>query len=301
MHAIGVLVAPELTYNSAFGWHFHIHLGILCLTQDRSAIEAACRDLVERYICLLTKSGYQANWEAQHVSFPTDSANAAEYMGKGAAWEIAGGTGTKISARRHGSLTPFQIAAFAAAGNAQMKKLFLEYAEVMPGTRSCIITEAISQQLGLQNDTNKPGPHDLDEQDNIVGTFPNLEWNTLTREGVAGRLLNRLELEGSVAWPDIKRWALSVAKKDLDEIAPLNRNGSTTTVVASPPVHPAIAIADRAMRFTGGGKLIREEMARLTRERQKFKGQAPPSISEITAALAGCRERQRLGGRVIDP
>ena len=173
-----------------------------------------------------------------------------------------------------------------------MKKLFLEYARVMPGTRSCIITEAISKQLGLENETDKPGPHDLDEQDNIVGTFPSMEWNTLTRKGVAGRLLGRLELEGSVAWPQIKRWALSVARKELDEIAPLNPNGSTTTLVPPSPLDPAIEIANRATRFIGGAKLIREDLARLTREHQKFKGQAPPTVSEIAAALVRCPERR---------
>ena len=80
MHAIGVLVAPELTYNVEFGWHFHLHLGVLCLTQDRAAIEAACRDMVARYIALLKKTGYQADWKAQHICFPEDSASAAEYM-----------------------------------------------------------------------------------------------------------------------------------------------------------------------------------------------------------------------------
>jgi len=292
MKAIGVLVAPEVTYSKKHGWHFHLHLGLLCLTQDRAAIEAACREMIARYIGLLQAAGYRADWQAQHISFPQDSISAAEYMGKGGAvWEIAGGTGTKTSARES-SLTPFEIAAAAAAGDPQMKKLFLEYARVMPATRSCIITAAMRLQLGLGKETDQPGPHDLDEKDNIVGTFPSTDWNILARNNIAGRLLGRLELEGSAAWPQIKAWALaettSATKKILDQIPFV---GPTTTLIPPPPPDPALYIADRSRRFFGGRKIIEDDLARLTREHEHFCGKPPPSISAIAAALVKCPDR----------
>jgi hypothetical protein len=285
MKAIGVLVAPEVTYNSRHGWHFHLHLGVLCLSQDRTEIEAACRELIARYMALCHAAGYRADWPAQHVCFPDDSISSGEYMGKGAIWEIAG-SGTKTSARRHDSFTPFQLAAAAAAGDAQMKKLFLEYAKVMPGTRSCIVTAAMREALHLDKDTDHPGPHDLDEKDNIVGTFPSGQWNILTRNNVACRVLGRLELEGSVAWPQIKAWALSettsATKTVLGEIP---FNGPTTTLVPPPPPDPALDIADRSRRFFGGRKIIEEDLARLTREYETFSGAPPPSIGAVAAAL----------------
>jgi hypothetical protein len=67
MAAVGVLSAPEITWNEKFGWNFHVHIGLPCLSDDEDAIESACEQFVQRYIAEIKKLGHDARWPAQFI------------------------------------------------------------------------------------------------------------------------------------------------------------------------------------------------------------------------------------------
>jgi len=204
LHRIeGTIVGPEVTWSRLFGWHYHQHLAVLVSTTDHEAAELAGIALMERYLEMIEKAGGEALPDGQDVQVLWRREDIlASYLGKGsAAWEIgAGGTGKTVKGGR--GATPFGLAAAGAAGDRRSAALFLEYAAVMPGTRSCIITRSIASKLGISEADDAEIESEVEgEVDEEVGQIGRSAWHVLLRRGRVPDVL--AAVQAHVPWPDV--------------------------------------------------------------------------------------------------
>lgn len=215
---LGVLTAPEVTWSPMHGWHFHIHCGIPCLSDRDDAVELGAW-LIDRYVRYLRAAGFDALREVQDVTVPDQIGDALNYMAKGVAtsrnavWEMAGGTATKTATRKDQSLTPFDILE-ASFGDRRMQELWREYADVMPGTRSCVITAKMADRLGIDaaDDEDQPGEEPKTEKaPSYVGSVPSFVQNALMNKRRGNAAVAVLEDLGRGCWDEIERqiWRLA--------------------------------------------------------------------------------------------
>nr|WP_012477875.1 protein rep [Brucella anthropi]ABI98038.1 rep protein [Brucella anthropi] len=205
----GTLVGPEVTWSEKHGWHFHLHVALVVFTDidfkaaraagaaeldkamrmaDAHAAEAG-EWLMERYRSYISAAGGRTSRQAQDVTVVWTEADLAEYLAKGsAAWEVSNAGATKQGKE---GLTPWDLAARAEGGDAMFAGLFREYAEVMPGTRSCVITKSLADKLGIQpeDDSDNPGVKMLEDEAEVVGTLEPYRWHKVLRRGHAPDVL----------------------------------------------------------------------------------------------------------------
>lgn len=212
----GILNGPETTHG-CHGWHFHIHFGMPCLTEDEDVAKAAGEALVQRFMRAVQKRGGKVTRDAQGVEIAASPEAAGEYIAKGTAWELAAG-GSDHKSRTKGR-THWDIAEDAAAGDDESFRLFREYADVMPGTRSCVVTSGMAAALGI--DVDEDDEYDGEEQQfedgvAVVGTVPAETWKDVLRGGLAGTLLARVEDEVGLdgrGWDAVLAWAVDEARQ----------------------------------------------------------------------------------------
>ncbi|MBY5601746.1 hypothetical protein HFO50_11250 [Rhizobium leguminosarum] len=198
---IGVLSAPEVTYSHTNGWHFHIHHAFL--TENSGNPEALGSWFVQRYLRYLEKSGFTADIRSQEVSLIRDPRNYIRYLRKGVGritndvWNPQ-----KDVTRQRKHLYPFDILQ-RASGSEVMKKLWREYATVMPGTRSCVITRSIAVRLNIRHDD------DCVKVDHgcTAGYLPASIWAALVNRKKTNVILSLLEDQGVEAWQQINSLA----------------------------------------------------------------------------------------------
>lgn len=294
-HVVGALSAPEVTYSTRNGWHFHVHQGFPMLTSNVGQATEVCNQFVERYLQELKKRGFDADWNGQHVSISNDPLGAAAYIGKGLSWEIAGGSNSKKKPRLTGSLTPFDIARRAAGGNEVMRALWLEYAAVMPGTRSCVITAAIAKHLDIQADDAAPSEDETcseqTEPVDVVGTIPTMNWNALLRLGHVPQFVQKLETLEASYWPSIRAWAIEVSTSPLKakDIPCYPCDLKPSDVPFAPKLSRSElvrTIAWRGLEYMSGRRLIENEVGQLKVDWQKFGGTEPPDAAEVVGCIA---------------
>jgi hypothetical protein len=193
---LGNVVSPEVTWSPANGWHYHIHMGVILQGPDDGDVEVieataekAGEWLVGRYRDYVEKGGGTALRKAQDVQLIWRREDVADYLAKGsAAWEVAAAGATK---KGRIGLTPWDLAARASVGDRGAARLFQEYAEVMPGARSCVITKALADKLGLQpeDDSDAPGVADVEVEETVVGSMEPRRWHLILRRGHAADVL----------------------------------------------------------------------------------------------------------------
>lgn len=213
-NVIGAISAPEVTWSEANGWHFHIHTAIL-LRDGAEEAEELGRWFIERYMSYIQIQGFNALVQGQDVSLIEDEERLAEYLSKGVnrnrslAWEMAG-QATK-RARAHG-LHPFEILE-GASGDPRMATLWREYAAAMKGTRSCIVTKAIAEKLGMEPDAEEEeAPREATSEEEVIGSLPSDVWNTVMNRFKGSTVLSILEEGGREAWPEAKAFAYQIAE-----------------------------------------------------------------------------------------
>lgn len=146
---LGVVPSPEVTWSPRHGWHYHVHATLLLKSGTDEEALAAGEALMERYMTLIRKKGGRCSRKGQDVQLIDNAHDLGAYMSKGsAAWEVSNAGATKES--RKGGLSPWDLAVRAADGDKQAMALFREYADCMPGTRSCVISPKIAEYLGLK-------------------------------------------------------------------------------------------------------------------------------------------------------
>ncbi|WP_309769951.1 hypothetical protein [Agrobacterium larrymoorei] len=202
---LGVIVGQEVTFSVENGWHYHQHLSVLVDGPDASAYSRAKQAgewIAKAYIeQVRAKGGTVSDRYGWHVRVACDAADASDYTAKGSmAWEVAGGH--KDETKSEKSLTPWDIAIAASAGNKQMFAKWKEYEAIMPGTRSCVVSAALAKKLGLEAepDDSEDGEQLFHEQDDVVGLVEAPVWSRWMRHGLASTFLLRVELEGELGF-----------------------------------------------------------------------------------------------------
>ncbi|UWM76063.1 hypothetical protein N1937_02090 [Rhizobium sp. WSM4643] len=197
---LGVVVGQETTYSIENGWHYHQHLSVLVDGPDDDAYEraeAAGAWLANTYTAKVRAVGGKvSDRHGWHVRIAIDAKDASNYTAKGSmAWEISGGY--KDRTKAEASLTPWDIAAAAADGDAAMFGRWREYMEIMPGTRSCVVSPALARKLGIDvTKDDEAGEQDLHEADEVVGRVEAPTWRVWMRHGLAATFLSRVEYGG---------------------------------------------------------------------------------------------------------
>lgn len=196
----GVIVSPEVTHGR-HGWHYHLHIGLPVLAGDEDEALKAGEWLRDRYMRYIWLEGGTCELAGQKVELIWSREEAADYVAKGsAAWEIASAGATKEG--RKGD-NPWDLAAKGARGDARSAARFAEYAAVMPGTRSCVISPRLAERLDLEPvlDEDQPGEHEAeaDADVEIVASVVTEKWNRLLRRGSAPDVLDLVARGGDAA------------------------------------------------------------------------------------------------------
>lgn len=220
---VGVVVGQEVTLSWINGWHYHQHLSIPVAGPTAEEIEAAGGDaealaamvharaqaageaVAGRYKTIIRAAGGKVSDEhGTYVRVAENEADAADYTAKGSlAWEVAGGA-TKDKTRAKGSMTPWDLAEAAYAGDGWARDRWAEYVEVMPGTRSCVVSAALAAKLDItpadMND--EDGEQILHETEDVVGQVASPTWRRWMRHGLASTFLARVEYGGEEGFVD---------------------------------------------------------------------------------------------------
>lgn len=212
---LGTITAPEVTYSAAHGWHFHQHIAVPCVTNREGALEVGAW-IIDRYIRYIRAAGYEALSAGQDVFLPSSPEDAARYLGKGVtsnqdiSWELAGAANKR---GKSASLHPFDILE-AASGDVAMAALWREYAAAMKGARSCVISAALANKLGLDeaDDIEAPAVDQADETP--LGELPSYVWNSVMRKRLGSTVLAIVEDGGAQAWPQALAEAYRIADFD---------------------------------------------------------------------------------------
>lgn len=273
----GVMVGPEVTWSVAHGWHFHLHVAVPmlpdCREQGWDAVVARAEQggqwIVGRYRDYIERAGGKTSAKAQDAQVMWRKEDLSDYLAKGSgAWEVAAAGATKVGRK---GLTPWDIAARAAT-SARYGALFLEYAEAMPGTRSCVITKNLAEALSIQpeDDADAPGVEELEEEEEtVVGSVEPPRWHRVLRGGHAPAVLQ--------AVADRRPWA------EID--------GMMTRLLDPPhmptPEHVALVAKASRHQYREAGEAIR---AALDRERdvaaslgRRF---VPPAMRRVLELMA---------------
>jgi len=187
----GVMVGPEVTYSLKHGWHFHLHVALVVLSDNDDLAGEAGEWLMNRYRNYIHQAGGKTDRQAQDVTVVWREEDLANYISKGsAAWEVSSAGATKEGKQ---GLTPWDLAARAGKGDAMAARLFQEYAAIMPGTRSCVITKGLAAKLGIEpaDDEDAPGVDEMpeDQEAEVVGELTPYRWHRVLRNGYAADVL----------------------------------------------------------------------------------------------------------------
>lgn len=205
MSILGVIVGQEVTYSRENGWHYHQHLSVMvdgpneteCPADIRQRAEAAGTWIAKAYTAhVRAAGGTVSDRHGWHVRVAADADDASNYTAKGSmAWEIAGGHKNETKAET--SITPWDIAVAASNDDRAMFGRWREYMDVMPGTRSCVVSAALARKLGItagkDDDDGEQVLHDAEE---VVGRVEAPTWKKWLRHGLAATFLSRVEFGG---------------------------------------------------------------------------------------------------------
>lgn len=230
---MGVVVGQEVTYSRVNGWHYHQHLCIpvdgptdeekaragenadLLETLVRERAEKAARWLAAAYKDQIrARGGKVSDRHGCRVRVADDWEDASGYTAKGSmAWEVSGGH--KDMTKAASSMTPWDIASAAIDGDAFMMQRWREYVDVMPGTRTCVVSAALAKKLDIPASETEEGEQELHERDDIVGRVEAPIWRRWMRFGLAATFLSRVEYGGAEGFAD----AVDATERDADTVA----------------------------------------------------------------------------------
>lgn len=244
---LGAICGPEVTYSKENGWHYHQHLSVLTDGPTAGEIAAAGGDAEKLRKFVAARTQAAGDWLAEtykekiraaggkvsdkhgcKVRVAHDAADASEYMSKGSmAWEVAGGH--KDETKAEASMTPWDIALAADAGDKSMYARWREYMSVMPGTKSCVISAPLSEKLGIVVEDDVEGDEQvLHENDDVVGRVVSPLWKRWMRHGLASTFLLRVEYGGEAGFAD----AVEQTNADSDVIGKEKEEETVTDMLA---------------------------------------------------------------------
>ena len=212
---LGVIVGREVTFSRENGPHDHEHLSVPVsgpTPAERARAKArgwslerivkaralrAAMTIARRYKAEVRKAGGKvSDRHGTYCRVAENAADASDYTAKGSmAWEVAGGP-TKDRTKAEESMTPWDVAESAHAGDAWARHRWAEYVEVMPGTRSCVVSAALAEKLMIDREAKPEGGEQvLEEPDEVVGDVEAPVWKKWMRFGLVSTFLARVEFE----------------------------------------------------------------------------------------------------------
>jgi hypothetical protein len=347
---LGTIVGQEVTLSRAHGWHYHQHLSIMIdgPTEAELATAGGDPDLLQqlvkgrarqagsavaaRYISAIRAAGGTVSEKhGIYIRVANDAADASEYVAKGSlawqvadgsegaavdglAWETAGGASVKPETKAEGSLTPWDIAEAACAGDAWARHRWQEYIEVMPGTRSCVVSPALAKKLEIAAEADaEAGEQIIHEGDEIVGRVEAPTWRKWMRHGLASTFLARVELGGEVGFAeaveatDFDASAAEQRRRRSDEQKEQKEAERLAGKVAALRRAVLVEAVHRVHQHHGAGthSRVRAVIAQLAVERPD---EPPPDEVELIRALAvippekaadAMELAERVGGRLV--
>jgi hypothetical protein len=230
---LGVVVGQEVTYSKVNGWHYHQHLCIpvdgpteaekALAGENAALLEALVRERAEkaaRWLATAYKEkirdagGKVSDRHGCKVRVADDWEDASGYTAKGSmAWEVSGGH--KDVTKSVSSMTPWDIAEAAATGDAFMVQRWREYVDVMPGTRTCVVSATLAKGLDIStSEAEEKGEQELHERDDIVGRVEAPVWRRWMRFGLAATFLSRVEVGGETGFVE----AVEATERDAEAV-----------------------------------------------------------------------------------
>ncbi|MCQ1773707.1 hypothetical protein NOI24_20535 [Neorhizobium galegae] len=312
---LGVVVGQEVTYSRVNGWHYHQHLCIPVhgptdaemarAGENTALLEALVRERAEeaaRWLAtaykqqIRAKGGKVSDRHGCRVRVADDWEDASGYTAKGSmAWEVSGGHKDETKAAT--SMTPWDIAAAAADGDSFMVRIWREYVDVMPGTRTCVVSAALSAKLGLsdaeeieEEEEEEELEQQLHERADIVGRVEAPIWKRWMRYGLAATFLSRVEYGGAEGFAD----AVDATERDADTVAARRADDEDTlrsiveeVFCGGTVVRLDCKRADDRIPFETAEQAIREAKMRAVREADRRQRLAP---SDGRPWVLDCRE-----------
>lgn len=209
LRVAGVLIDAHTRWSAEAGWHYHQHVTIACLSDNEDEIREGAKALIDRYVELIRRAGYDADAERQWVSIvKSGAAETTPYNYPADHHRPHRSDGDLQGALDEGtSLSPLQIAELAAAGDEAMAERFREFAKAVRGTKSAIVTAKMSKALCIEDaDDEKPA---LDESTRL-GSIPGVAWMRLLDQNLNGTFLSRVEAAGRPGWDAVRWWAVKI-------------------------------------------------------------------------------------------
>lgn len=277
---LGTVVSPEVTWSARNGWHYHIHMGVVMRETDEAAAEQAGEWIIERYRSYIKKAGGRSLRKGQDVQVVWRREDVAGYLAKGsAAWEVASAGATKKGRK---GLSPWDLAARASQGDSRAAARFREYAAVMPGTRSCVITKTLADKLGLKphDDADAPGIEEVDREETVVGTLEPRRWHRVLRRGHAADVLRAVAAGDD--WASIDADIRRLLREDEVPRPPRPREH------APPAAYVAAKAAAEAYIYRGRKGQALQVVLERERAYAREKGHlfVPPDLHHVMALLA---------------
>lgn len=202
IHAVGAMSDVHVRWSGRGGWHPHLHVTLPCLTADKEALQAGSAMLIERFVERLAKLGYCASPAQQSASILDARPNAYPAHHHRRA-QVAGDLAAEMN--EDTSLSLFDIAELAAAGDVKMEARFVEFFESMRGSKSGVISASMARKLNIEAGTD-PGPG-FDESTR-VGSIASPVWMKLLDLNLTGTFLTHVETFGREGWQRSRWWAL---------------------------------------------------------------------------------------------
>ncbi len=320
----GVIVGKESTISRRHGWHYHQHL-LVIVDPPEAVVDAVVQSdgdenaalwkvahdagqaVADRYAAAIRNAGgWLSKEHGTKIRVCDNPTIAGEYAAKGsAAWETAGGP-TKAKTRNDAgqSLTPWDLAELAYAGDPWAKQKWAEYVEEMPGTVSCRVSWQLAKKLGIEPepDTEGGGEEVTAEADYVVGYVEVPTWKKWLHRNLVSTFLQRVELYDAA---DFDR-AVFETSADADRIdtwrarrAEEARYARETARTAQEAADAELAVKSRSLwayriareladSGSGGRRQIAEAISRLPDYA------VPPDPEDVVAALAKI-------SRLLDP
>ncbi|MDK9720689.1 MAG: protein rep [Rhodospirillales bacterium] len=180
----GDVVATEVKYGQANGWHPHEHLLILLRAADEEKALTALEALRGEWSRCLKHEDLKCN---EHGFDVQGAADAGDYISKwGAAEEI-----TLSGHKSKGGLHPFGLLELAASGDKHAAVLFEEYVEAFHGKRQLVWSRGLKKKVKIVEVTDEEIAEKEEEGGEVIALFSFGQWKAICRvRGLRGELLD---------------------------------------------------------------------------------------------------------------
>lgn len=197
-HVKAHATALEIMFSQVNGWHPHKHMVIYCdVPQDELKADEIKADLLKRYKAILKRSKrYVSAIYGLDVQVADNAVG--DYVSKWNIWDEMAKASVKDG--KGASLTPFELAQAAAAGQSYAIAAFREYADATYNRRQIVWSGGARELFGLDEMTDKEiAAADDGQDDETIIKLSGSWWRVITANDAVVDILEIAERGGSVA------------------------------------------------------------------------------------------------------